>query len=154
VVVWLSRRWLGGGGWEGERRVVEADLRVRSCSFALDQNMLLLDNWTHGDLHPGNIMVRFLLPFLPSFDSRTQPSSNSLFSPHLTGQILQTHHFSSFQKPLRLPPRTRSTLLPYGRFRSSQRRLGRHRRETLPPRSRSDSLARGIAYVVRDRVAA
>ncbi|CDZ96778.1 abc1-domain-containing protein [Phaffia rhodozyma] len=25
-------------------------------------NMLLLDNWTHGDLHPGNIMVKFFRP--------------------------------------------------------------------------------------------
>jgi aarF domain-containing kinase len=24
--------------------------------------MLLLDNWTHGDLHPGNIMVKFFRP--------------------------------------------------------------------------------------------
>jgi aarF domain-containing kinase len=37
------------------------------------QEMLLLDNWTHGDLHPGNIMVRFY-----------KPTSSDLFAPLLS----------------------------------------------------------------------
>lgn len=34
------------------------------ANYGLDAflEMLLLDNWTHGDLHPGNIMVRFIKP--------------------------------------------------------------------------------------------
>lgn len=40
--------------------------------------MLLLDNWTHSDLHPGNIMIRFF-----------KPSTKDFFQ-HLASQIFQT----------------------------------------------------------------
>ncbi|EIW73193.1 hypothetical protein TREMEDRAFT_67258 [Tremella mesenterica DSM 1558] len=55
----------------GEMMNSQLDLRVEAANLErFDANfrkrgrmeMLLLDNWTHGDLHPGNIMVRFYKP--------------------------------------------------------------------------------------------
>ncbi|WVQ82587.1 hypothetical protein IAT38_004717 [Cryptococcus sp. DSM 104549] len=38
------------------------DHRIANIGLDAFLEMLLLDNWTHGDLHPGNIMVRFYKP--------------------------------------------------------------------------------------------
>ncbi|TXT05046.1 hypothetical protein VHUM_03866 [Vanrija humicola] len=38
------------------------DEKIANIGLDAFLEMLLLDNWTHGDLHPGNIMVRFVLP--------------------------------------------------------------------------------------------
>ncbi|KAJ9091216.1 hypothetical protein QFC19_009212 [Naganishia cerealis] len=40
----------------------EFDDRLAKMGLDAFLNMLLIDNWTHGDLHPGNIMVRFHKP--------------------------------------------------------------------------------------------
>ncbi|WWC67184.1 uncharacterized protein I206_101091 [Kwoniella pini CBS 10737] len=38
------------------------DDKIANIGLDAFLEMLLLDNWTHGDLHPGNIMVRFYKP--------------------------------------------------------------------------------------------
>ncbi|WVN88470.1 uncharacterized protein L203_103681 [Cryptococcus depauperatus CBS 7841] len=38
------------------------DHKIASIGLDAFLEMLLLDNWTHGDLHPGNIMIRFYKP--------------------------------------------------------------------------------------------
>ncbi|WVR03189.1 hypothetical protein IAU60_000180 [Kwoniella sp. DSM 27419] len=48
---WFLRN--GGGAY---------DDRIANIGLDAFLEMLLLDNWTHGDLHPGNIMVRFYKP--------------------------------------------------------------------------------------------
>ncbi|OCF34760.1 Atypical/ABC1/ABC1-C protein kinase [Kwoniella heveanensis BCC8398] len=52
----LPLKWflLNGGG--------PYDDKIASIGLDAFLEMLLLDNWTHGDLHPGNIMVRFYKP--------------------------------------------------------------------------------------------
>nr|XP_018266279.1 Atypical/ABC1/ABC1-C protein kinase [Kwoniella dejecticola CBS 10117]OBR88437.1 Atypical/ABC1/ABC1-C protein kinase [Kwoniella dejecticola CBS 10117] len=40
----------------------EYDDKIANIGLDAFLEMLLLDNWTHGDLHPGNIMVRFYKP--------------------------------------------------------------------------------------------
>ncbi|RXK35082.1 Atypical/ABC1/ABC1-C protein kinase [Tremella mesenterica] len=52
----LALKWFmkhGGGPF---------DERIATIGLDAFLEMLLLDNWTHGDLHPGNIMVRFYKP--------------------------------------------------------------------------------------------
>ncbi|KAL7417699.1 hypothetical protein BDY24DRAFT_375784 [Mrakia frigida] len=52
----LPLKWFlrNGGG--------EYDEQLAGMGLDAFLNMLLLDNWTHGDLHPGNIMVKFFKP--------------------------------------------------------------------------------------------
>ncbi|WVQ94276.1 hypothetical protein IAU59_001355 [Kwoniella sp. CBS 9459] len=52
----LPLKWflLNGGG--------PYDDKIANIGLDAFLEMLLLDNWTHGDLHPGNIMVRFYKP--------------------------------------------------------------------------------------------
>ncbi|KAK4687602.1 hypothetical protein P7C73_g2519, partial [Tremellales sp. Uapishka_1] len=61
--------------------------------------MLLLDNWTHGDLHPGNIMVRFYKPTSSDFfgpllgkftKSTPEPESNGI--PHQSMAAVKLVH--------------------------------------------------------------
>ncbi|WWC97449.1 hypothetical protein V866_004329 [Kwoniella sp. B9012] len=68
--------------------------------------MLLLDNWTHGDLHPGNIMVRFykptttdyLGPLLNKFSRHPQtppsdsPPSSSISNEQLVESLASIAH--------------------------------------------------------------
>ncbi|WWD22772.1 hypothetical protein CI109_107265 [Kwoniella shandongensis] len=62
------------------------DTKIATIGLDAFLEMLLLDNWTHGDLHPGNIMVRFykptttdyLGPLLNRFSRKAQtPPSNT-----------------------------------------------------------------------------
>jgi aarF domain-containing kinase len=61
----------GGGPYDDQVATVGLDaflvsitssLEFPSCSFSPSQNMLLLDNFVHSDLHPGNIMIKFNKP--------------------------------------------------------------------------------------------
>lgn len=64
--------------------------------------MLLLDNFVHADLHPGNIMVRFYKPVQPEFHL-SRKSNKSSSNPAETGQDV-TEEVLSRLRPLRRQP--------------------------------------------------
>ncbi|WRT63335.1 uncharacterized protein IL334_000240 [Kwoniella shivajii] len=87
----LPLKWFlrNGGG--------EYDDMIAGIGLDAFLEMLLLDNWTHGDLHPGNIMVRFykptttdyLGPLLNRFTKHSQtPASDTPPSADTTNQEL------------------------------------------------------------------
>ncbi|WVW81397.1 hypothetical protein I302_103389 [Kwoniella bestiolae CBS 10118] len=90
----LPLKWFlqNGGG--------EYDDLIAGIGLDAFLEMLLLDNWTHGDLHPGNIMVRFykpttkdyLGPLLNKFTRHPQtPSSDTPPSSELTnGELVES----------------------------------------------------------------
>ncbi|KAK8844680.1 hypothetical protein IAR55_006529 [Kwoniella newhampshirensis] len=76
------------------------DTKIATIGLDAFLEMLLLDNWTHGDLHPGNIMVRFykpsttdyLGPLLNKFSrkSHTPPSNISPSSTVSTADMVSS----------------------------------------------------------------
>ena len=56
-------------------------------------HMVLIDNFIHADLHPGNIMVRFYKPQqleVPRFTRRPNPAPEDLKNaPDVTEEVLQ-----------------------------------------------------------------
>ncbi|WWC85450.1 uncharacterized protein L201_000313 [Kwoniella dendrophila CBS 6074] len=87
----LPLKWFltNGGG--------DYDDKIAGIGLDAFLEMLLLDNWTHGDLHPGNIMVRFykptttdyLGPLLNRFSHKPQtPPSNTPPSANVSNQEL------------------------------------------------------------------
>ncbi|KAJ9124131.1 hypothetical protein QFC22_000927 [Naganishia vaughanmartiniae] len=57
----------GGGEYDDRLAKMGLDAFLVSSELLAGENMLLIDNWTHGDLHPGNIMVRFHKPSTQDF---------------------------------------------------------------------------------------
>lgn len=60
---------------------------LRYYADAIHQNMLLLDNFVHSDLHPGNIMIKFTRP-LATRDF-VRHVFNALVSGHESGTVTQ-----------------------------------------------------------------
>ncbi|OXG35208.1 aarF domain-containing kinase [Cryptococcus neoformans] len=66
------------------------DHKIANIGLDAFLEMLLIDNWTHGDLHPGNIMVRFykptttdyLSPLLHAFGKNPTPSADAPVASH------------------------------------------------------------------------
>ncbi|PKI84026.1 hypothetical protein MVES1_002047 [Malassezia vespertilionis] len=59
----------------------EYDKRIAALGLDAFLSMLLLDNFTHADLHPGNIMVRFYLPTTRSILQNILTRSLASFDP-------------------------------------------------------------------------
>ncbi|KAL7420157.1 hypothetical protein Q5752_005123 [Cryptotrichosporon argae] len=57
------------------------DDKIANIGLDAFLEMLLLDNWTHGDLHPGNIMVRFVKPTPVAFFGPLLHRAEPAFSP-------------------------------------------------------------------------